>query len=337
MLSIKSKDKGFMTVLEDRFGRRFPYLRLSVTDVCNFRCTYCLPNGYSGPGMTGVLSVDEIRRLVTAFAGLGTKKVRLTGGEPTLRNDLVQIIKEVAAVPGIETVAMTTNGYKLPERATDFVAAGVSHMNVSIDSLDPKMFAAVTGHDRLKEVMTGLEIAKAAGLKTARVNAVLMRGVNDQDMALFEDFVKDQDIDMRFIEVMRTGDNAQFFADHHVAMDDVIADVQHRGWTEAPRGRTDGPARLFQKPGYTGRLGFIAPYSKGFCDTCNRLRVTSRGGLRLCLFADGDHDLRPLLQSDGDIHAVRESVISTLFGKQETHRLHTQNPGATRHLAEVGG
>lgn len=326
-----------MTYLADRFGRRFPYLRLSVTDVCNFRCTYCLPNGYEGPGMTGVLSVDEIRRLVTAFAGLGTKKVRLTGGEPSLRHDLEEIITTVAAVPGIETVALTTNGYKLPPRAARYVKAGVSHMNVSIDSLDPTVFHEVTGHDRLAEVLDGLAVAQAAGLKKARVNAVMMRGINDQDMPQFEEFVRTHALDMRFIEVMQTGDNKEFFDQRHVPLTDFITEISARGWTEQPRGETDGPARLFAKEGYKGRLGFIAPYSKGFCDTCNRLRVTSRGGLRLCLFADGDHDLRPLLQDDADTQQVQQSVIDTLFGKTVSHRLLEANPGATKHLAEVGG
>ena len=136
---------------------------------------------------------------------------------------------------------------------------------------------------------------------------------------------------------MRTGDNAAFFDKHHVSASDMIKDMVSRGWVEDPRGRLDGPARVFSHHGYEGRIGFIAPYSKGFCETCNRLRVTSRGGLRLCLFSDGDHDLRPFLQSDDDVDVLQQSVVDALFGKKSAHRLHQMNPGATRNLAEIGG
>lgn len=326
-----------MPVLADRFGRRFPYLRLSVTDVCNFRCTYCLPDGYRGPGMKGVLSVDEIRRLLAGFSLLGLKKVRITGGEPTLRPDILRIVETAAATPGVEMVAMTTNGYRLPHRVADFAAAGVTALNVSIDSLDRETFARVTGHDRLDEVLAGLEVAAAAGIGKLKLNAVLLKDINDGALDSFLDFVRDRPIDVRFIEMMETGDMTRTFARHHVSADGLIAHLLDRGWAEAPRGPLDGPARAFAHPDHRGRIGVIAPYAKSFCATCNRLRVSSKGALQLCLFAAGGHDLRPLLQDDGQAAVLAENIRSVMGLKTETHGLHAHDPGATRNLSQIGG
>ena len=173
--------KVFMLPLEDGFSRRFYYLRLSVTDVCNFRCTYCLPDGYRPPeghkaGRQPFLSIDEIRRVVSGFAAMGTRKVRITGGEPSLRRDFTEIVKVIATTPGIEKVAMTTNGYRLKERAQEWFDAGLNALNVSVDSLDPRQFHQITGENKLAEVMEGIEAALAAGFKSVKINAVLLRG-----------------------------------------------------------------------------------------------------------------------------------------------------------------
>ena len=206
------------TNLHDGHGRRFEYLRLSLTDVCNFRCSYCLPHGYrKTPGQPENLSIDEIRRLVTAFARLGLWKVRLTGGEPTLRPEFIEIARTVAAVPGIERLALTTNGYRLADRAADYAASGISALNVSIDSLDPQRFLAITGHNRLPEILQGVAVARAAGISMIKLNAVLMRDVNDDELDGFIAFVQAHGVALRFIEVMRTNDNVVFFEQHHLS------------------------------------------------------------------------------------------------------------------------
>lgn len=324
--------------LTDGHGRRFEYLRLSLTDVCNFRCTYCLPGGYrKQAGAAAELSVDEIRRLVTAFARLGLWKVRLTGGEPSLRGELLEIACTVAAVPGVRKLAMTTNGYRLAERAADYAAAGISALNVSLDSLDSGKFAAITGHDRLDEVLAGIEAAQDAGIASVKLNSVLMRGINDGELDGFIDFVTRHDVSLRFIEVMRTNDNPDFFARHHLAGAEIARRLEALGWRALPRAAGAGPAVDYAPPSGPGRIGIIAPYARDFCATCNRLRVSARGKLHLCLFGDFGIDLRPLLQLDSQQDELVTRIAALTATKAPAHRLHAGNSGATPHLASIGG
>ncbi|WP_226699978.1 GTP 3',8-cyclase MoaA [Qipengyuania gaetbuli] len=324
--------------LFDGIGRRFEYLRLSLTDVCNFRCTYCLPDGYKKPcNRPAELSVGEVRRVVSAFARLGLWKVRLTGGEPTLRRDFDEVARSVAEIPGIRRVAMTTNGYRLAERAQAWRNAGISAINISVDSLDPARFAEITGHDRLREILKGIDAAQKANFDSIKLNAVLMRGVNDRELEAMVDFVSSRDLSLRFIEVMRTNDNAKFFAERHVAGQSVIDRLQALGWARLPRQPGAGPAVEFGHDQAKGRIGIIAPYSKDFCATCNRLRVSSLGKLHLCLFGDAGIDLRPLLQSDDDERDLIERICKLTSTKAPAHRLHQGNSGATPHLASIGG
>ncbi|MBY6129452.1 GTP 3',8-cyclase MoaA [Qipengyuania aquimaris] len=323
--------------MSDSIGRRFEYLRLSLTDVCNFRCTYCLPEGYKKPcNKPNELSVEEIRRAVTAFAHLGLWKVRLTGGEPTLRRDFEDVVRTVSQVPGIRKVAMTTNGYRLAQRAQAWRDCGVSAINISVDSLDPARFSAITGHDRLAEVMRGIDAAEAAGFESIKLNAVLMRGVNDDELETMVDFVASRDLSLRFIEVMRTNDNASFFDERHVAGQSVIDRLEVLGWQRLPREVGAGPAVEFGHPEAKGRIGIIAPYSKDFCASCNRLRLSSDGRLHLCLFGDGGFDLRPLLAKDSETD-LTERIRALVGAKAPAHRLHEGNSGATPHLASIGG
>lgn len=324
--------------LTDGIGRRFEYLRLSLTDVCNFRCTYCLPDGYrKRAGEDAPMTVAEVRRLVTAFARLGLWKVRLTGGEPSLRRELLEIAAAVSAVPGIRALAMTTNGYRLAERAADYAAAGIGSLNVSVDSLDPARFAEITGHDRLGDILTGLDAARAAGIGQVKLNAVLMRGINDHELAAFTAFVRDTGLTLRFIEVMRTNDNVPFFERHHLPGAQVTAALAAEGWQRLPRVPGAGPAVEFAHPAGRGRIGIIAPYSRDFCASCNRLRVSARGKLHLCLFGDAGIDLRPLLQSDADEDALVARIVALTATKAPAHRLHEGNSGATPQLAAIGG
>lgn len=325
-------------MLTDSFDRRFSYLRLSVTEVCNFRCDYCLPDGTDcGPDARAQdLTLDEIRRLVAAFAKLGTRKVRITGGEPSLRKDLVDIIRICKATPGIETVALTTNGYRLAKDIGAWHEAGLDSLNVSVDSLDNAKFELITGHNTLPQILQGLARAADLGIKSIKVNAVLMKHYNDDAMNDFFDFVKTRPITLRLIELMRTGDNEDFFNRHHLSGDTIISELKHNQWQERLRGTHAGPAREFWHPDYSGGIGLIMPYSKDFCSTCNRLRVSSRGELFLCLFVDKHQSLRHLLQDD-DPQPAMAFLQEAIKGKTISHDLHQQNPGLTRQLAMIGG
>lgn len=322
--------------LVDGFGRSFHYLRLSVEDACNFRCRYCLPHGYQKTEAETPLSVAEIGRLVRAFAGLGFWKVRLTGGEPTVRQDIVEIARTTALTPGIRRVALSTNGYRLRDLAPDLKEAGVAAVNVSVDSLDAGRFAELTGKDSLGAVLAGIDRSLELGLET-KVNAVLMKGLNDDEFARFVEMTRERPLSVRFIELMPVADNMDFFAERHLKAEALVAWLGENGWAERPRREGDGPAREFHKDGHRGSVGVIAPYAKNFCDTCNRLRVTSRGRLRLCLFSEADHSLRPFLQDDAQAGDLQERVKTLLGLKEVSHYLPEGKLGNTKHFAMMGG
>ncbi|MHC6217003.1 GTP 3',8-cyclase MoaA [Stenotrophomonas acidaminiphila] len=326
-----------MSQLTDGFGRSFPYLRLSLTEACNFRCSYCLPDGYHADGRPRFLAVDEIARLVRAFATLGMHKIRLTGGEPSLRRDLTRIIATVARVPGIRKVAITTNGTRLPRYLPDWHQAGLTALNVSVDSLQRERFHAITGHDRLPEVLDGIAMAQALGLQSVKLNAVLLRDRNDDELPAWMEFLRERALSVRFIELMRTGDNGDYFQRHHLRADVLVEQLQAAGWSLRPRAADAGPAREYVHPAYRGSIGIIAPYSRDFCAGCNRLRVTARGDLRLCLFGDFGVALRPLLQSDADYDALLARITTQLGLKAAGHGLHQGRTGLTPHLASIGG
>lgn len=322
--------------LVDGYGRRFHYLRLSITEVCNFRCTYCLPDGYRKTGPLVFLTPDEIAVAARAFADLGVSKIRLTGGEPSVRRDLPGIIARIAETPGVEKVAITTNGWNLQRQVTVWRAAGLTNLNVSIDSLDRGTFAAITGHDRLDQVVAGLDRALAIGMPTVKVNGVLLKDTVAAGFDAFAEFVRERPVAVRFIELMRTGDNAEFFADQHVSGAVLLGWLEARGWTPRPRAFDDGPAVEYVHPQHKGRIGLIAPYAAGFCDGCNRLRLTSRGQLRLCLFGKLGVDLRDLLDGE-DPERLRARITAALGAKPAGHRLREDLSGDTRHLAQFGG
>ncbi len=323
--------------LRDNFGRAFPYLRLSITDVCNFRCTYCLPNGYQGNARAGFLGRDEIARLVDGFASLGTHKIRLTGGEPTVRKDFTDIARMIAGHPSIDQIAFTTNGYKLESHASEWREAGLTHINVSIDTLDPDRFKRLTGHDRLPSILKGVKAAQDAGFQRVKVNAVLLKGVNDNNLGDFMNWVKDTPISVRFIELMQTGDNHDYFKQYHVSADILRAWLFGNGWTRQRRPLEAGPAEEYGHPDYAGTIGLIAPYSQDFCKGCNRLRVTAMGDLRLCLFGKLGVSLRHLLQSDDQKPLLLALIQKQLAFKQSSHFLDFGETGLTPNLSAVGG
>lgn len=322
-------------MLEDKFGRRFHYLRLSITDVCNFSCNYCLPDGYACDSERDFLSLGEIQTLVNTFAKLGTSKVRITGGEPSLRKDLCEIIKHCAATPGINHVAMTSNGYKLESCVEDWIAAGLNSVNISIDSLDPRMFASITGHDKLESILRGVDKAVALGLKV-KINAVLMRQYNEAEFKQFLLWLKEMPISIRLIELMETGDNSTFFKGNHVSGEPLKAQLLQQGWLQKIREKTAGPAQEFFHPDFAGNIGLIMPYSKDFCASCNRLRVAATGKLHLCLFAEQGLDIRPYLKARDEL-ALQGALQHMLLNKEATHWLQEGYTGATKHLAMLGG
>lgn len=323
-------------MLEDKFGRKFYYLRLSITDVCNFRCNYCLPDGYECDNDRDFLSVPEIKRIANAFAQMGTEKIRITGGEPALRKDLPEIIRICKQTPGIKTVALTSNGFKLTEHLPQWLDAGLDALNISIDSLDPRQFNAITGKDKLDEILAGIDMAFARGFNNIKVNTVLMREYNLHEMQSFLDWVKVTPISLRFIELMETGDNKEFYQQQHVSGQTIKDSLLQTGWLPIHRGKTAGPAQEFAHPDYKGTIGLIMPYSKDFCNTCNRLRVSSLGKLHLCLFSEEGLSLKDHLQSD-DSEALKLHIKSLMFDKKATHFLQDGFTGGTKHLSMLGG
>lgn len=321
----------------DSFGRRFSYLRLSVTDVCNFKCSYCLPDGYQKGPRHDFLSADEISHLVAALAQLGLWKVRLTGGEPTVRKDLPDLIRRIAATPGVRHVALTTNGYRLRHDLAAYRAAGLSSVNVSVDSLDPKRFQRVTGHDCLPTVLEGVTAALASGMEAVKLNAVLLRETAAQELPDFLSYVQHRPLVFRFIELMQTADNQDYFARQHSPAATMIAQLVGAGWRLVTRLEGAGPAVTYSHPDYAGRIGFITPYAKEFCQGCNRLRVSARGSLQLCLFGQGGHDLRPLLQSPAQCGYLKDAIIAALQYKPVGHALQDGNVGDRHTLASIGG
>ncbi|MDO4625946.1 MAG: GTP 3',8-cyclase MoaA [Pasteurellaceae bacterium] len=324
--------------LVDPFQRQYYYLRMSITDVCNFRCNYCLPNGYQpNPERDKFLSVAEIERTVRAFAAMGTEKVRITGGEPTLRKDFIQIAETISHIQGIQQIALTTNGYRMEQDVEKWREAGITSINVSVDSLDPRMFQSITGENKFFSIMRGIDRAFECGYQKIKVNAVLMKDLNDKELTQFLAWIKDKPIQMRFIELMQTGDMDHFFTRHHLSGQILADNLLRNGWQLQAKSRSDGPAKVFKHPDYVGEIGLIMPYEKDFCASCNRLRVSAKGKLHLCLFGEEGIDLRHLLQSDEQQLLLQTMIYDALQGKREHHFLHNGDSGVRNHLASIGG
>ncbi|ADV87042.1 TPA: GTP 3',8-cyclase MoaA [Vibrio vulnificus] len=324
---------------EDRFHRKFYYLRLSVTDVCNFKCTYCLPDGYqpSGQKNSSFLNLSEIRRVVKAFADCGTSKVRITGGEPSLRKDFTDIIHTVASTQGIKRVATTTNGYRMEKHIGEWKEAGLNQINVSVDSLDPRMFHQITGENKFHQVMSGIDRAFEVGFEQVKVNVVLMKDLNHNELPAFLHWIKHRPIQLRFIELMQTGEMDTLFQQHHVSGVAIRNHLIANGWLLKVKAANDGPAQVFVHPDYQGEIGLIMPYEKDFCTSCNRLRVSAKGKLHLCLFGDRGVELRDLLQQDDQESDLIARIQSELQTKSVSHFLNEGQTGMTPHLASIGG
>ncbi len=330
-----------MQTLKDSFGRTFPYIRLSITDVCNFKCGYCLPNGYqvNKGDNRKFLHLEEIKRLSRVFSKLGVQKIRITGGEPTVRKDFFEIIKIFKNESGIKKVVITTNGYHLDEKAKMLVDSGLNGINISIDSLDRNIFKTITGHDRLPEILRGIQNLQDLNFENIKINAVLLNSVNasEKDFNTWSNFIKKNKIDFRYIELMRTGDNLDYFNKYHVSSKIFKEYLDKNNWIYQTFGKDAGPSLNYINPDFKGKLGIIAPYSKDFCKTCNRLRITSRGDLRLCLFGNTGISIRHLLQRDDQIEELQDLILGQMKFKKESHYLELGETGLTKNLSTTGG
>ena len=330
-----------MQLLQDTFGRKFPYIRMSITDVCNFKCGYCLPNGYQVDKSDNrkFLHLDEIKRLAKCFSELGVCKIRITGGEPTVRKDFFDIVKVLKFESGIKKVVITTNGYHLDQKAKQLVDSGLNGINISIDSLDRETFKNITNHDRLPEILQGIKNLQDLGFENIKINGVLLNGVNasEKDFNKWSEFIKNNKIDYRYIELMRTGDNLDYFNKYHVSSK-VFKDYLNKNkWIYQTLGKDAGPSLNYINPDYKGKFGIIAPYSKDFCKSCNRLRITSRGDLRLCLFGNTGISIRHLLQKDEQLEELKDLILKQMRFKKESHYLELGETGLTKNLSTTGG
>lgn len=322
-------------MLFDSYGRSFRYLRLSVTDICNYRCNYCLPDGMPCDSRHK-LSVQNIKMIAQAAAALGIQKIRITGGEPSIRNDLTQIISVLKSTPGIETVALTTNGHNLKKHLNDWVDAGLDQINISCDSLDARVFKAITGRDQLDNLLEAIKLAQASSLKSVKVNTVLLREYNLENLDEIISWASSSDITLRFIELMETGDNNQYFFRNHVSADVLQRRLLSGGWHQIIAHKNAGPAKEFSHPDHVGKIGFIAPYSDDFCDSCNRLRISSSAKFHLCLFGESGFDLMPWLEQD-DLDGLMVAMKNIMETKPRKHYLQENNTGETTNLAMLGG
>jgi GTP 3',8-cyclase len=307
--------------MRDRFGREHVYLRVALTDYCNLNCSYCRPSGVAAaPPRALPLSVDELERLIRVFARLGIRKVRLTGGEPTVRPDLLEIVRRLGRIPGIETLALTTNGVHLAGLAAPLRDAGLEKLNVSLDSLRPERFRAITGRDKLGAVLGGIEAALVAGFEPLKVNVVVIRGLNDDELLDFVALGRSRAINVRFIEYMPFRENG-WSREGLVPFEEMRERIAVRHpLTQVGHGeRTGGVAQDFVAEGHAGRISFITPISEDFCGRCNRLRVTADGRLKACLFSPAGAELAGALRRGADESELSHMILSALEAKAEAH------------------
>ncbi len=302
------------------------YLRVSMIDRCNLRCFYCMPQGALDPFREEeLLSLDEVHRLVSVFAGLGIEKVRLTGGEPLLRKGLPGLVARIKTIPGIRQVVMTTNGVLLSRFAGELKEAGLDRINISLDTLDRGNFKRITGLDKLDEVLRGIEAAKTAGIGPIKINAVLMKGYNDGEIMDLLDFSVERGFDLRFIEWMPTaGPIHSKREDRFLSTEFVRQTVEERCGLVPNDPDPHAPARTYRIEGTSSSLGFISPLSNAFCSMCNRLRLKANGMMKTCLHGNEDLDLRKLLRGGASIEELKQAIEPVVFDRPKEHYLNEQ-------------
>jgi len=334
--------------LVDPVGRPIYYLRISVTDRCNLRCLYCMPEeGVPWLPKEEVLTLEEIARVVRVAAQMGLRRVRLTGGEPTVRRGLVELVRWIAATPGIEDVAMTTNGIALAAMAQDLARAGLRRVNISLDTLRPDRFRAITRWGDINDVFAGIEAARRAGLRPLKLNVVVMRGINDDEVVDFARTTLSEDWEVRFIELMPFLDEEASCAKGEGGFDlQFVPTREVRRRIEAALGPLQpaesesgaGPARYYRLPGARGLVGFISPLSEThFCATCNRMRLTADGKVRPCLLTDHEVDLKGVLRSGASDEELKGALLLALRTKPDAHHLWDGNRPRWRKMVQIGG
>jgi len=326
--------------LIDGFSRAVTYLRISVTDKCNLRCVYCMPeDGLPWLRREDILTYEEIAAVVRAAASVGVRSIRLTGGEPLVRRDLSRLVGAIASVPGIDDVALSTNGLLLEAQLSELRAAGLKRINLSLDTLRADRFEAIARRPGLDAVLRGIEAAVRAGLRPLKLNCVVMRGKNDDELEAFADLTRELPIYVRFIEVMPVHENLELQRDAYVSSDEILARISAIGELRPHLGPAgNGPARYFSFAGAAGAVGVISPLSHDYCERCNRVRLTADGRLRLCLFGDNAIDLRSPLRRGATVEGLADLLRSAMLIKPERHHLRLgESSSRMRAFSEIGG
>ncbi len=323
--------------LRDQFGRSIEYLRISVTDRCNFRCLYCMPlEGLQWLPKTDILSYEEIAGVVRQLAPLGLRRLRITGGEPTIRPNVEHLVELLKEIPEIEDIALSTNGVRLPELAPRLRAAGLDRVNMSADSLRADRIAAIARRNLPFDPVTAAEAAQSAGLDPIKINMVVMRGINDDEILDFARLTLDHPWHVRFIELMPVGELRALTWEHVVPSDEVLSRIAELGALEpaAAPARGNGPAAYYRLAGAAGSVGVITPMTHTYCGSCNRVRLTADGRLRTCLFGDHEVDLRAPLRSGAPLEPLFRRALEE---KPKEHQLLQMRVGGLKALSQVGG
>ncbi len=323
-------------VLRDQFGRGIEYLRISVTDRCNFRCLYCMPlEGMQWLAKKDILSYEEIADVVRQLAPLGLRRLRITGGEPTIRPDLPSLIRQLRAVPGIEDIALSTNGVKLPELAQPLRDAGLDRINMSADSLREDRIIAIARRNLGLSPVVAARAAQAAGLGPIKFNVVVMRGINDDEVVDFARLATEHPWHIRFIELMPVGDMRELTMEHVVPSEEVLDRIGALGTLTSDAGpRGNGPAKYYRIDGSPGTVGVITPMTHTYCGSCNRVRLTADGRLRTCLYGDHEVNLRDPLRRGEPMEPLFRQALAE---KPKEHQLLQMQVGGLRALSQVGG
>lgn len=327
------------SIMQDTFSRKITYLRLSVTDRCDFRCTYCMAEKMDFLPRSEILSLEECLRVAKAFVSLGVDKIRLTGGEPLVRKDFAWLAARISELSGLRELALTTNGSQLNTLAAPLEQAGIDRVNISLDSLSPDTFKHITRTGDLRQVLVGLDAAIAAwGNRHIKLNTVLLRGINYHELHDILRFALARGVDISFIEQMPLGDTGHHRADTYCNNDEVLAQIKQHFDLVSSVENSGGPARYWRIPGYESRIGFISPHTQNFCADCNRVRVTARGELFPCLGNVGMVDLLPAVRA-GDEAGLRELILQAVANKPQAHEfdLAHARPAIMRFMSRTGG
>ncbi len=324
--------------IKDNFGRRIDYLRLSVTDRCDLRCQYCMPKDFKDfaePG--GWLSYEEITRVISAFADLGLKHLRLTGGEPLVRRDLPTLVEQLSAIPGLDDISLSSNCTRMEKLAEPLARAGVQRLNVSLDSLRPDRYREITGGGKLDKVLRGIEAARAAGMGPIKINTVAMAGFNDDEFDDLIEYCAAHGYTLRLIETMPVGDTGRKALGSYLNLDGVIERLSTSHGLLPATMPGAGPARYYRIPGTETRIGFITPISQHFCETCNRVRLSCEGDLYTCLGDEGRYGLLEPLREGCSDEELREHILAAIRLKPERHEFNERQEKVIRFMSMTGG